>query len=239
VLCEKPACSNLAELETILDAAAKSGCAFLEAMRSLKTPNFDIAKAALQELGAVRHFTATFCQLSSRWPAYLRGENPNAFLPTLSNGALMDLGCYAIYSAVALLGPPTKTSYTALMLPTGVDGGGTVVLQYPDSIATLTISKMSHSWNHSELQTENGTLIIDNLGEWSQLHSQKKGGERVNLGVTQEKNNLMYEIAAFVKMVQDGKTQDTTLTWELSRQVMTVLDAARKDAGIVYPADIM
>eukprot|EP00729_Bicosta_minor_P013755 gene13755-28920_t len=31
VLCEKPACSNLAELETILDAAAKSGCAFLEA----------------------------------------------------------------------------------------------------------------------------------------------------------------------------------------------------------------
>lgn len=32
VLCEKPACSNLAELETILDAAAKSGCAFLEAM---------------------------------------------------------------------------------------------------------------------------------------------------------------------------------------------------------------
>lgn len=47
----------------------------------------------------------------------------------------------------------------------------------------------------------------------------------------------MYEIAAFVKMVQDGKTQDTTLTWELSRQVMTVLDAARKDAGIVYPAD--
>jgi hypothetical protein len=54
----------------------------------------------------VRHFVGSFCQLSSRWPAWLaheRGEGPapNAFLPELSNGALMDLGCYAV-SAIGL-----------------------------------------------------------------------------------------------------------------------------------------
>lgn len=76
----------------------------MEGMRTLKTPNFSIASAALSRLGPLRIFNGTFCQLSSRWPAYLRGERPNAFLPEFSNGALMDIGCYAVYAVVALLG---------------------------------------------------------------------------------------------------------------------------------------
>eukprot|EP00912_Choanoflagellata_sp_UC4_P001075 UC4_evm1s664 len=90
----------------------------------------------------------------------------------------MDLGCYAIAAAVALLGVPDKVQYSALMLSTGVDGGGTIVLQYngsPGTIATLTISKMSHGWNHSEIQTEEGTIIISHLGEMTEVSFRKKG----------------------------------------------------------------
>ena len=122
----------------------------------------------------------------------------------------MDLGCYAVYSAVSLLGPPTSVSYAPMMLPTGVDGGGTLVLKYPDSIATLVISKCSHSWNYSEIQTENGTIRINNLGEWSEVHTQKKGGEPEALGPGMGPGgleNLVFEIETFVKMVQEGKTQ--------------------------------
>jgi predicted dehydrogenase len=151
----------------------------------------------------------------------------------------MDLGCYAIYSAVALLGPPEAVSYTPVMLPTGVDAGGTVVLKYPDSVATLVISKCSHSWCHSEIQTENGTIRINNLGEWSEVHTQQKGGaaEPVSTEGPGGLDNLVYEIDAFVKMVQAGETQDATLTWDLALQVAKVLDQARDDAGIVFPAD--
>ena len=176
VLVEKPATSNSVELAEVLAAAKASGCTFMEAMRPLKTPNFTKAKAVLKGLGPVRHFSANFCQLSSRWPKYLASTAnggadpvPNAFLPELSNGALMDLGCYAAYPAVALLGPPDSVSYAPLMLPTGVDGGGTLLLRYKTGVATLVISKCSHSFNKSELQTENGTISIDNLGEWSQI----------------------------------------------------------------------
>ena len=152
----------------------------------------------------------------------------------------MDLGCYAIYSAVALLGAPDAVSYSAMMLPTGVDAGGTVVLKYPDSVATLVISKCSHSWCHSEIQTENGTIRINNLGEWSEVHTQKKGGAAEPLGTEGPSGlgNLVYEIDAFVKMVQTGETQDTTLTWDLAMQVAKVLDQARDDARIVFPADV-
>lgn len=88
VLCEKPACSHSTELAAVIAAAEASGKAFMEAMRPLKTPNFDAVKAKLAELGPARHFSGTFCQYSSRWPAYLastasggQGEVPNAFLP--------------------------------------------------------------------------------------------------------------------------------------------------------------
>ena len=89
VLCEKPACSHATELEAVLAAAKANGVAFMEAMRPLKTPNFTAAKERLAALDAPpRLFLGSFCQLSSRWPAWLRGERPNAFLPDLSNGAV-------------------------------------------------------------------------------------------------------------------------------------------------------
>ena len=247
VLCEKPVVSHAKELEAVLAAAQASGKAFMEAMRALKTPVFEAVRAQLAELGPCRHFSGFFCQYSSRWPAYLAstasggdGEVPNAFLPELSNGALMDLGCYAVYAAVALLGPPDSVSYAPLMLPTGVDGGGTVLLKYKEGVASLVISKCSHSWNFTELQTENGTIRINNLGEFSEAHKRKKGGEPEPL--TAEKGpaglgNIAFELAAFVQLVQSGGTEDSTLTWKLAMDVMKVLDAARDDAGIKFPAD--
>jgi len=240
VLLEKPACSHAVELEAVLAAAKENGVAFMEAMRPLKTPNFYKAKAKASELGPPALFMGSFCQLSSRWPAYLRGENPNAFLPDLSNGALMDLGCYGIYSALALMGPnPKRVSYTPMMLPTGVDAGGTLLLDYGGTMATIVFSKCSHGWNWSELQTENGTLRIDHLGDYSQVVCQSKGGEPVSLGEEGPGGLkiMQFEVESFVAMVQAGRVEDDILTWELALAVARVLDRARDDAGIVFPAD--
>ena len=68
---------------------------------------------------------------------------------------------------------------------------------------------------------------------------QKKGGAAEPLCTEGPAGlgNLVYEVDAFVKMVQAGETQDATLTWDLALQVAKVLDQARDDAGIVFPAD--
>ena len=243
VLCEKPACSNTAELEAVLEAARASGCAFMEAMRSLKTPNFSAARDAVGTIGPVHFMSANFCQLSSRWPAFLRGERPNAFEPAFSNGALMDLGCYGVYAMVALLGAPQKVAYTAVMLPTGVDGGGTLVLQYAADVgvvASLTISKMSQSFGPAEVQGEGGTVCIDHLADFSNVRVRAKGGSSEGRAVgigAQPENNMGYELEAFMGLVRSGRQEDDTLTWQLALSVSRVLDAARRDAGIVFPAD--
>ncbi len=115
VLCEKPVVTNAAELEQVLACATAHGAAFMEGMRPGKswpqsqnsqlandsrdsagfTPNFEVTRQAISSgrLGAIRHFLGAFCQLSSRYPQYLRGERVNAFQPEFSNGALMDIGC--------------------------------------------------------------------------------------------------------------------------------------------------
>ena len=124
------------------------------------------------------------------------------------------------------------------MLETGVDGAGTLLLTYRDTLCTLTISKMSHSWNHSELQTDKGTLRIDNLGQFAEVHLIVKGGVPENIGTQLHDNNMEYEIDAFCGLVHAGKQEDDILTWDLALQVAMVLDAARKDAGIVFPADL-
>ena len=48
---------------------------------------------------------------------------------------------------------------------------------------------------------------------------------------------MRYEIESFVSMVLAGKVEDDVLTWELALAVAQVLDQARDDAGIVFPAD--
>lgn len=249
VICEKPACSNSTELEAVLACAAKHQVAFMEAMRTLRCPNFLLLKEQVAAAGPVRHFVATACQLSSKWPSYLKGERPNVFLPEFSNGALMDIGCYAVHAAVALLGTPESVSYIPVMLDTGVDGAGTLVLNYGDKVATLLISKMSQGFNRSEVQTEQGTFSVDSVLEFTDVrahgtHSDEILSETTEIasdlsarGASRWAEQMRHEVQAFFDFVGKGDLEDSVLSWSQSRAAMKVLDDARQCAGISFPAD--
>jgi predicted dehydrogenase len=67
VLCEKPATSNAVELELVLEAARRSGCAFMEAMRPMKTPCFERGRAVLADLGPVWTRAVLAFRVTSLW----------------------------------------------------------------------------------------------------------------------------------------------------------------------------
>jgi len=106
-----------------------------------------------------------YCQYSSRYQRYLNGENPNTFNPAFSNGSIMDIGFYCLASAVALWGEPQSVQATASLLPSGVEGHGVAVLNYGDFSVTLQHSKVSDSALASEIQGEDGALVIEQLSE--------------------------------------------------------------------------
>lgn len=169
VICEKPLASNLQEVEAAIALAKENNVVLFEAFKTASLPNFLLLKETLAKVGKLRKAFINYCQYSSRYQRYLDGENPNTFNPAFSNGSIMDIGFYCTASAVALWGEPQAVLATASLLDSGVDAEGTVVLSYGDFDVTLHHSKVSDSAIPSEIQGEDGALVIEkspNVRSW-------------------------------------------------------------------------
>ncbi|BBP93342.1 hypothetical protein BsIDN1_69600 [Bacillus safensis] len=60
----------------------------------------------------------------------------------------------------------------------------------------------------------------------------------ISLNAQTNPNRLFYEAEAFQQIIEKKKNHAQCYAWlDESLSVMKVLDAARKDAGIVFPAD--
>jgi len=167
VLCEKPIASNEKELEAILEAAAEANRVVLEAMRSVFMPSFKTIQDNLCKLGKIRRVTFTYCQYSSRYDKFKAGIVENAFNPAYSNGALMDIGVYCVHALVKLFGVPQNINADGIILSNGIDGAGTITANYRDFQAELLYSKITNSYNFSEIQGEDACMVIDKIN-WPQ-----------------------------------------------------------------------
>ena len=89
------------------------------------------------------------------------------------------------------------------------------------------------------MQTDKGTLVINHLADFDKVSLHVKGGHTEPIGIAGHAGhaNMVHQIEAFLSMVREGRVEDSILTWDLAREVARVMDKARDDAGIVFPAD--
>ena len=111
VILEKPAAVRKGDAERLVQTAEKHGVFCFEAISTLFMPNYLALKERLPQLGRVRRAEIAYGQYSSKYDAYLRGENPNIFNPEMEAGALNDMGVYCVHVAVDLFGPPETVDY--------------------------------------------------------------------------------------------------------------------------------
>lgn len=156
VLCEKPMASNAAEIRRMIEAARRNDVLLMEALKSTLMPNFRAVHDNLYKIGRVRRYFSSYCQYSSRFDAFKQGKVLNAFNPAFSNGALMDLGIYCIYPMVTLFGKPESVQASAVMLSSGVDGEGSLIVRYPDMDGVIMYSKITDSYLPTEIQGRTG-----------------------------------------------------------------------------------
>ncbi|WP_123039236.1 Gfo/Idh/MocA family protein [Cohnella candidum] len=237
VLCEKPAASNAREFRSMAKAAKRNGVVFMEAMKSTLLPNFQAIQENLPKLGKVRRYLASYCQYSSRYDAYKRGELPNAFNPSLSNGSLMDLGVYGIYPLVVLFGKPDAIKASGVLLESGADGEGSILLQYPDMDAVIMYSKITDSSLPSEIQGENGCMAIHGISQPHKVEIRYRDGSTEDLTKPQSEHTMAYEIREFVGLIEAGLSESPTNTHERSLLTLEIMDEARRQIGLVFPAD--
>lgn len=237
VLCEKPLASNYNEVNIMIEVAKKNNVLLMEAVKGTLMPGFFELRNNLHKIGKIRRFLASFCKYSSRYDSYREGTILNAFKPELSNGSLMDLGIYCIYPVVALYGEPKKILANAVMLDSGVDGGGSLILQYDDFEAVLMHSKISDSYIQSEIQGEDGTMIIEGISEPEQLSIRYRGQDSEEINIQTEFPPMYYEVKEFISLIQAGKTESSINSYQNSLITAKIMEEARKQINLEYPAD--
>ncbi|MBR7453939.1 gfo/Idh/MocA family oxidoreductase, partial [Klebsiella pneumoniae] len=81
---------------------------------------------------------------------------------------------------------------TASLLERGVDAHGVVVLDYGNFSVTLQHSKVSDSVLPSEIQGEDGSLVIEKISECQKLSIVPRGGKAQELTQPQHINTMLY-----------------------------------------------
>ncbi|WP_442603195.1 Gfo/Idh/MocA family protein [Paenibacillus sp. KN14-4R] len=238
VLCEKPIASNARELKAMIDAAHRNNVLLMEALKSTLQPNFKSIQDNLHKIGPVRRYFASFCQYSSRYDSYKQGIILNAFNPELSNGSMMDLGIYCIYPMVALFGKPEYVKASGVMLESGVDGEGSILAKYKNMDAVMMHSKITNSYLPSEIQGENGSIIISKISQLTDIEIRYHDGTVEDISLPQVSNTMYYEVQHFIELIQKGELESATNSFANSMIVMEVMDEARRQLGLVYPADL-
>ena len=237
VFCEKPFASNAHEVKAMIAAAEKYNVTLMEAMKPTMTPNFSVIKDNLKEIGTIRKYFSCYCQYSSRYDKLKEGVILNAFDPSLSNGAVMDLGVYTIYPMVVLFGRPKKISATGLKLFTGADGQGSVNFEYEGMDATVMYSKIADSSLPTEIQGEEGTITADRINIINKVTLKKRGGEEIIISTPNPTHEYYFEVAEFIDLIQKNEKESTINSLENSLITIEIIDEIRKQLEIIYPAD--
>jgi predicted dehydrogenase len=239
VLCEKPAVSNSRELEEVIGLARSTNLLYMEAMKSLTMPAYLKLQELLPRIGKVRKYIGNYCQYSSRYDRHKNGEYVNTFRKEFSNGSLLDIGIYCLYPAVHLFGKPLGISANGVILEDGgVDGTGSILMKYADMEAVITHSKISNSKMPSEIQGELGNILIDKIGSPEKITLVLRDGTVEDHIPDQVNHNMMYEAKEFISLVEEGTYESGINSYSLALDVHKILDEARRQIGLTYPADI-
>ncbi len=237
VLCEKPMASNAAEVRRMIEAAGRNDVLLMEALKSTLMPNFRAVHDNLYKIGRVRRYFSSYCQYSSRYDAFKQGKVLNAFNPAFSNGALMDLGIYCIYPMVTLFGKPEEVQASAVMLSSGVDGQGGLMVRYPDMDGIIMYSKITDSYLPTEIQGENGTIVIDRINQPYEVKIMYRDGTTEELTRSQPQESMYYEALEFIDLIKSGRRESDINTHARSLAVAELMEEARHQFGLRYAAD--
>lgn len=234
VICEKPITTNAKAYALLRDIAESEGLIYMEAIIPIYTKFRESIKEALGEIGNIAMARINYCQRSSRYDAFMAGEDMNIFDMSLHAGTLMDLGVYCVYAAVDLLGMPDSITATASYLRNGCDGAGAALFSYPDFTAALTYSKTAQSSVGCEIVGDSGCVIIDKIGLYAEARLEKDGKVIPLTEFTPKEELMGMEASAFADFVEGKDLDKYTAASRLCIDVHTCMDEIKKSANIIY-----
>lgn len=236
VLIEKTIASNVKELEKLIQLAKEHNVVIMEAMRNVHDPGFEAIRQAIKRVEPIRRVSFQYCQYSSRYDKFKNGIVENAFDKKFSNGSLTDIGVYCVHPLVKLFGSPKEILAFANILPGSIDGQGTIIAKYDDMLAELIYSKITNSKVPSQIQGEKGSIVIKDIPNPREVVIYYNDGTIENMNIPKCTMNMEYEIMEWVRLIKIGEFTEEHIKY--SMEALRVMDEARKQQNIVFPADL-
>ena len=237
VICEKPITTDCKKYDELLALANEKALIYAEAIMSRHSAGREILLDALSQIGKISQARIDYCQLSSRYEKFKKGERVNIFDMSLAAGTLMDLGVYCVYAALDLLGKPDTVSATAAFADNGADLSGGAVLGYKDFTAVLSYSKIGQSAIGSEIVGDSGAIKIGSISQYADISLVKNGKEALLLGIPDRAEVMRGEAEKFADYIEnrDAFLGDYKSVCELTHNVHTCMDLIKQSAKIEYP----
>ncbi len=231
VLCEKAFAINSKEVKQMITASKENNTFLMEAFWVIFRPKYLKVKEiiASENLGELKFVNSDFM---------FNGDyNPQKRLynTDLGGGSLLDIGIYPVFTALMFLGVPDQIKTIPHFSPTGSEESIAMLFGYKNgATAVLTSSFDSEYKNESELCFEHGIIKYE---RFSKDPIKLIKGEKTTEIPFKSGTHLGYKFEAMhvMECLDKNLKESPILPLSLSLKLMNILDAVRKDAGIVFP----
>ena len=236
VICEKPFVTKRSHAEELIGIAKNEGVFLFEAAPTIYLPNFRLLREKLSLIGRIKLVMSNYSQYSSRYDAVLRGEKPNIFNPEFAGGCLMDINFYNVLLNTALFGRPESAKYYPNIYPELADTSGIFVMSYDGFTSTNSGAKDTWGINHFMIEGEKGFIYVDEPNGLKSVRVvTKSSDETFNLQPVPDRWH--YEVEELTRLMLNDDYDEAYSNLEITLENVSVIETARKNAGIIFPGD--
>lgn len=236
VLCEKPLAIDAAEAQEVVDHCADRGVTLMEAFMYRYHPRTErVLELVERELDDVRTVTSTF-----RFPLYGR-PNDVRLDPGLAGGSLMDVGCYPVSLAKAVLGVPDRAyAHAGDTRDAGVDTELAGVLEYEDGRSARVASGFDTQLiQRYRIDATNGWIEVEEAfdapdDEPTTIEYEIDG--RHGIETFDPIDQYRLEVEHFAESVADGSAPLTD--GDAAVENIQIIDALANSASIGTPVEV-
>ena len=239
VLCEKPLALNERQVAAMAEAAARNGRFLMEALWSRFLPAYVELRRLLDEhvIGDVLLVEADFGFALAVDPAHRLYDR------SLGGGCLLDLGIYPLQLATMVLGPAAAVSAIGHLGETGVDDHTIVSITHESGGISVSQAAVRVGLaNQARIAGTGGTIELPSMMHHPQhldiaVNAGGAAGSIRRVDAPFEGNGLRFQATEVHRCLRAGDAESPAMPLAESRRLARIMDQARAQIGLRYPAD--
>ncbi len=233
VLCEKPFAINKQQVFKMIEASKKNNIFLMEALWTRFLPAIKKIKSSIEngEIGAIKYLNADFS--FKALPSIQR-----IYDKELGGGSILDIGIYPIFLAYLILGMPDKIIAKAHYFESGADSQVSIIFDYKNAQAVLFSSFNSNSKREAKISGTLGEIIIDSPWNEATSFSLIKDGNEEKISIPKIGKGYAHQILECNTCLLENLTESSLWSHQNSIELITLLDAVRKEISLVYAEDL-